>query len=121
MRKTCYQRKTISLKQPFPLANIFMAICETSEIIGKCALEPSVIGILRLELVEAKFDVRNALGLRITPSRSPSVSSQKKIATSRNCFLSDITISSCMMLAELEDASPMTRRLGLQKAWTVLE
>ena len=78
------QQNVMSEKQPPPVAYMLMAICDISSSAGHLVFDSSVMEIFCLAVVEEKVDDRNALGFNMTPTRSPSLSSQKKIATSRN-------------------------------------
>lgn len=78
------QQKVMSEKQPPPVAYMVIAICDISSNTGHRVFDSSVIEIFCLAVVDEKVEDRNALGFNITPTRSPSFSSQKKIATSRN-------------------------------------
>ena len=114
-----FQRKVMSLKHPLPPAKMFIAICETSVSMCVWLADPVLIDILRREFVDEKADVMKVLGFSITPKRSPTVSSQKKNATSLNCFRSFITISSCTVLADVTEESEITSREEVHDAFVM--
>lgn len=97
-----------------------IAIWDISVNNGGFVFRPSVMEIFRLALVEEKAEDRNAFGFSVTPSRVPSVSSQKKMATSWNCLRSRWTTPSCSEFMVLLDRSGTTSLLDVQEDGAVL-